>query len=82
MPTWEVAWARSGERRFKTTVQGSGSARADLADRARSLISLRDLERPSAYAVFASEFVHAAGAIDDLLLAGVKRVAGGAHVDM
>ena len=50
--------------------------------RARLLISLCDRGRRLGHAVFASEFIHAAGAIDDLLLARIERMASGAYVDM
>jgi hypothetical protein len=36
----------------------------------------------SAHSVLATEFVHATAGVDDLLLAGIKRVARGAHFDV
>ena len=36
----------------------------------------------SGHAVFASEFIDAAGGVDDLLLPGIERVAGGTDIDV
>jgi len=73
--------ARRGVAAMRENASGRAlGKRAYTAKPASGLSRWRPL--PSGHAVFAAEFVHSTGGVDNLLLPGIERVAGRADVDM